>query len=245
MTKVIKLILHQILLFKFISILLTGCMTNGQTREAENMILANKNNHCTKLYESITNIIQTVPDESDSDKFVAEEVIIPEIIIRKNESIFEFIDVDYILVTNASGTIEPTKLREGENFLGLTLESVEFSTIITKNDIYIRGLAIASFSGDLMITGDLTLWEFPKRVHAFRPHYQYFNLFPSLLNDVRVLWFAIRNDTELLEMIKLEGSPELEITLENISIKINNFVIVAINGGGFNKADILLIINGF
>ena len=104
--------------------------------------------------------------------------------------------VDYIHVTN--GSKERKYMREGDSFLGLTLESIGWSNIATMDNEFLNHVSVvATFVGEITAQGDIrTEIRYDQQIlHVFTPQEAY--LFPWLMNDSGDTVFHIRNFNEL------------------------------------------------
>ncbi|MCL1924999.1 MAG: hypothetical protein FWF50_05385 [Defluviitaleaceae bacterium] len=170
----------------------------------------------------------------------------------------EIIEVDYIFVTNASNTIEPRKLKQGDKFLNMVLYNIKNSTIFSRNNKMYHHTAVAEFFGDLLVTGNFIVWHdiFENPFILFNPHKQYNELFPiSIYDDQRNLKFTIQNEVKFFKIaeIKLHEtilnfyeffySEKQEVIFENITIRLDNFTLVFMDNGGLSSINILEIIN--
>ena len=71
---------------------------------------------------------------------------------------WEFVQADFVLVTDGANTVEPTELRVGDEFLGITLTRIESSQVYKKNgEVYRQLMAEAEFSGQISLYGDVSI----------------------------------------------------------------------------------------
>ena len=151
--------------------------------------------------------------------------------------LFTDLDLDYIWLTNASGTMEPQKLIEGDEFLGLTVQSIRARGI--------EGVSMITgvyFYGQLVLSGDLTMrTEFS---NSFSPHKQYSEVIPDLANVIpqEFAFSLIGDETSLLEMLNLESLDE-NVVFENVTVRINGIYVGSGEGRSFPSATIIEIID--
>ena len=160
----------------------------------------------------------------------------------------EVINLDYISVTNANNSLEPQRLRQGEEFLGLILESFEVQEIAFDPAGILIETVIANFSGAIEVSGELQFWEaIPDAV--FIVHEEYYDLFPQLVQafprdgDFR---FFIQNQTALLNMLGIGSLHELSYYgySKEMTIRISNFTIMHDDTGVWtDRAHVLAVIS--
>ena len=177
---------------------------------------------------------ETTPHEAAIDEDIAQPA--DDLYDFEIWQLFTDLHIDYIWLTNASGTIEPQKLREGDKFLDLTLESIRAIGIenVTSN-------VEICFSGDLVLSGDLTIHaEF---FNSFAPHKQHFNALPYLAYAIsQEFVFSLDRDAALLELLNLEPMSE-NMVFENITVRIGGIYVFSYEGRSHPHATIIEIID--
>ena len=178
----------------------------------------------------------------------------PETAADPAELLYGTFDIDHIIVTNASRTIEPRELREGEEFLGLILESIYHSSITLEHGEIIFGTAAATFVGEIVVTGYLTQREI-KHFNPFIVHEEYHDIFPQVFTDGRALWFHVDDDV-LLEAFGVDQVEDLftgetvyltepwdfETQGIELTLRIDSYTIVFFDAGVANLANVVEII---
>ena len=160
----------------------------------------------------------------------------------------EVINLDYILVTNASNGLEPQGLRKGDEFLGLILENFEVQEIPFDPAGIVLETVIANFSGEIEVSGELQFWEAIPDA-PFIVHEQYHHLFPQLMQSFPrngAFLFFIQNQTELLDMLGIDSLHELSYVgySKELTLRINNFTIMHDeNGISVDRADVIEVIS--
>ena len=190
-------------------------------------------------------ILSLVACSNQNETYVFEENYISE----PSQLEQEVINIDYILVTDASNSIEPQELREGDEFLGLILERFELQEIPFDPGGIVLETIIASFSGEIEVSGELQFWEAIPDA-PFVVHKEYYHLFPQLAQSFPRDWtfgFFIQNQMELLDMLGIGSLYELSYVGYNkeLTIRINNFTIMHNDNGIFlaGSADALEVIS--
>ncbi|MCL2377394.1 MAG: hypothetical protein FWC76_08395 [Defluviitaleaceae bacterium] len=156
-----------------------------------------------------------------------------------DQDIFGWEYTDFIIATNGNETIEPVKLREGDKFLGLTLESLSPAIMLTKNNEFYASQGMAEFSGEIVVRGDLVLWGSEWRSgilkHDFIAHELYRSRFPMMVNGRGGgAWFHIENEEDLLAMLGVPHYTEENnrgARFDDITIRINNYTILEFDKG--------------
>jgi len=158
------------------------------------------------------------------------------------------INLDYILVTNASNNLEPQGLREGDEFLGLILEHLELQEIPFDPGGIVLETVIANFTGEIEVSGELQFWEAISDA-PFIVSEEYHHLFPQLVQSFPrngAFLFFIQNQTELLGMLGISSLYELSYTgySRELTIRISNFTIMHDdNGVSVDRADVLQVVS--
>ncbi|MCL2378035.1 MAG: hypothetical protein FWC77_02810 [Defluviitaleaceae bacterium] len=185
--------------------------------------------------------------EADNTNALSENIDEYGAISYSDADIYEWVDVDFIVVTNGDEFLEPIKLWEGDMFLGLTLKSLSHTAILTRNSQFYVSQGIAEFMGEIVVRGDLVLWGMEWRsgiyLHEFTVHEHYRSRFPMLVNNnsgyIRI---NIENEDDLLEMLGVSHYSEENNSgakFEDIIIHINNFTIVGVDGAVMDTAVIV------
>jgi len=168
----------------------------------------------------------------------------------KDANAYERSEVDFIFMTNGSGDVEPVELREGDSFLGLTLEILSHSEIFTRNNQFYSGWGVAEFSGEIVVRGDLVLWGSEWRSgimkHDFFAHELYRGRFPMIVNGWGGgTWFHIENEEDLLALLGVSHYTQENnkgTRFEDIVIRINNYTIVSVDAGVNDTAEIVDVV---
>ena len=98
---------------------------------------------------------------------------------------WDIVQPDFIIFTNASGTIEPFKAWAGDTFLGLELVQIYSSAAFLKNnEVYYQRSAEAVVSGRIMLGGDLHIGLFFDSTYRIRAGFtvasEYLPLLPRI-----------------------------------------------------------------
>lgn len=188
--------------------------------------------------------------------FFAEIAAVMDNNFAENEA--ELFQVDYIYVTNASGTTEAQRLEEGDVFQGLILQEIYFSWMYKKNgDFYALSQTQARFSGEVVVSGDLYIYGGAMHCTGimFKVDEAYFELLPWLIGLDTPVIFEIFNHTrvyELLgipfELISIDGIEiadfvDRDYEFRNITIKISDFTLLYVYTTGVPSAKIADIIS--
>jgi len=213
--------------------LLVGC--NDTIEEQENSTI-------------ISDDANTVNDLDDECLDLSSDEILH--IQNENEATYENVEIDYIFVTNRSRTEPPVKLRVGDTFMGLTLEEIDISWAIYRNGEHYRyGDAIARFSGEIVVTGDLSIYgdSMTAIKDVFRVHESSFNYLPCFSENELLPSFVISNYEKLYELVGLtEAISENPIghhEIESLTIKIDKFVLFYYPTSMINSAEIIEVIS--
>ena len=170
------------------------------------------------VYAHDTKKIDIMLGESSEDTEAASEV-------------FEF--VDYISLTNATETVESTKLREGDEFLGLVLEEI---ISLPEDPTIILGVR---FSGEMVVRGDFVCYWLNTSetvIYSFDVHKDYVHLFPAIADFGSQISLAMTNEEEILRKLDVRISKEhcldeyyhdedYNILLENATVRVDDFII--------------------
>ena len=142
------------------------------------------------------------------------------------------INSDYIYVTNGDLSMGNHLIREGDEFLGFTLEKIIESVIETWDGqpgmnepvhaILSNGELIAA--GDFVITLQSENNESFGDSFIFSAHEQYFKLFPAVVGDMTSgdISFIIDNTTDIMDFFTIKKPHEGDMRIEicNVTVKI-------------------------
>jgi len=197
-------------------------------------------------------------EEDANDEFTA-EVVHVEHIIRPDPdggedivAILEILLANYIYVTNGNETVETRRIRIGEEFLGLTLEEwIEGPGVSHVDGEFFQPISTAArFSGEIVLTGDLIIERNPdgKGVHVNRFYLSEYSLgdVPRLASYGYDGFVEINNSPVLLELLGIQEVGEDEhmfLRFDNITIRVNNFILSARGTDGFDSALIISVID--
>lgn len=202
--------------------------------------------------------------------YSSESDIIADVIENGQYSTIDLIkekSIDYILVTNADNTIEHTKIREGSEFLGLTLEEIIISTALFKNDEFLQSFDVAAqFSGEMILNGSLIIFDniaLGEVTSTFTVDKAYLFSVPRPVNNDLVvdghigMSFNIATD-RVLEMLGYDLNEISEILdrdlwepdfddwfwkeFNNLTIRVENFMMIFVHTNIISFADIVEIV---
>ncbi|MCL2611424.1 MAG: hypothetical protein FWE02_07090 [Defluviitaleaceae bacterium] len=164
---------------------------------------------------------------------------------------YDIFDLDYILLTSADFSEYPQKIVEGDVFIGLKVEVINFSSaIIIDNKFYRPWDAEVQFSGEIIVKGNLTIsfMDSGSGHCMFFVDEAYLNLFPWLVNDQRDrLAFEIVNYKELFGLLEINEKgihPHMGFyEFENLVIKIDKFILRLFPSNVGNSAEIVEVIS--
>ena len=147
----------------------------------------------------------------------------------------EVTELDFVFVTNASSSVVSRELREGDEFLGLTLETIEFSNVkdIANGIDYTQINSSVHFSGDLVLSGSLdnnpSLWD----SIVFVVDDMYYGIIPQFAGRSEPVTFVIRNSAELSDMLDED----------NVTLRIANLNFMRQDGVTVSYADFVETVN--
>ncbi|MCL2592957.1 MAG: hypothetical protein FWD82_06295 [Defluviitaleaceae bacterium] len=222
-------------------VFLAGC--GNSLREEANNIAENE----------IIVQVEEESEEQDSEDLEESEELEDEIF--DNEWRTE--ELDHIFVTynfrsEANVPVTQFELREGDQFLSLTLEE-----IITSHNWVHRGEVVdveahARFSGELVVRGDLRIMPSVYRGgYIFTVHDDYIHHFPFLVNswNQTFVMFHVSNIEEVFDMLGVDVSnrnwSDFDIDMEflNIEVKIDEYTMYTSIQGIANTAKVLEVIS--
>ena len=151
-------------------------------------------------------------------------VLEPEEELKIDDEIVENIDNDFILITNVSRSLEPRKMRVGDEFYGLVLHS------FMRED---SGTVVANFSGELTLRGYISISADFRNV--FVPWGIYLDTLPNLVYARKGVFYV--QDTEDLYLL-MPG-----ISTGDATARIGNISVIVNEGDSQILADILEIID--
>ena len=98
----------------------------------------------------------TVIGELGTDEMYAAHYNVEVVDITKDDSSHPpFMQTDYIYVTNANRALEPIQIRQGDEFLGLILEELDFASVsYIDGDLYKQEAYLVNFVGDMILSGN-------------------------------------------------------------------------------------------
>ena len=178
--------------------------------------------------------------------------------IEVEEDTFQALDRDYIVVTNADGSLEPQKLRVGDEFLGLKLVDISGLNALVYEENDIQRVSVlsmfANFEGNLVLRGNI---EFFRNelfdVALFHVNEKYLNLVPSHIRQYEIdnltlhylnpyprrIFIENRDYLEELlgvEIPLFEEVSEFNIFYNDVQIIIKDYVLVEWDSSGWDRA---------
>ena len=210
---------------------------------------------CVATHNGMRSTYTAVKCEDDS--IVNKGVFVEERAITNDKDfseILEGVEVDYILITDGTQSMEPRKLRSGDSFLNLTLSYIWDVVIDTIDGEFLSyWIVSAMFSGELVVFGDLRITKdyiSGSDLNLFTVHEKYLEQLPFLANDDRAggIIINIRNENELFRALGLEEHEiywGMDVEFRNLTIRIHDYLIFyhPTFQFGHSSADILEIIN--
>jgi len=150
----------------------------------------------------------------------------------------------YIFITNANQSIEPVKLREGDEFLGLTLREIaSVMTFYDDDGTFLRhSSVVARFTGEMTLGGSVVIFDNIaswRTEGVFRIGDDYLHLFPQLVYNEDNISFEIINFEKLVELLGMDSEEifgrewgslgptnYIDEVFTNLTITVDNFTLV-------------------
>ena len=223
----------------FLTVLMSGCGSVAGEVQG-NLELANAS-HAMEV-DSINFDEEHMPEFTNNNYEAIDTVVIPPLPAP--------VDVDYIYITNGSQSIEAKQLRVGDEFLGLYLCEIPWSSIIYIDDeFYEHWQTVARFSGELVLGGDLRItkdYQTGFETQIFSVHEDYLDILPWLANDsAETVGFDISNFDDLFKLLGLsedDTAPMMSLVIPDLIIKIEELELVYMRTSIFSSARIVSLL---
>ena len=178
------------------------------------------------------------------DQFRSMELLDPDV--------HDYLELDYIPVSNLSNTLPVTYLQVGDDFLGLVLEEIIVSRVPVVNNEPNWGIAEfhGVFSGEMIVSGSLQHWDSAPELTVFIMDDSYLDMFPGFYPEFNPQFISVANREFVEELLGFSLSDMMsEYTFIGeiyASIRIGNIQIDSFGGHNipFGKSvDVMEIIS--
>ena len=167
--------------------------------------------------------------------------------------IIEYAAADYIYMTSADGCEGTHMLMPGDSFLGLTLEEGGSYNRYRSGEFAWHIEVFAHFSGELTVTGDLTLMLYETQSgpawNSFVVNDRDTRQFPIFYNHNWPecgprIWLHIANEEDLIDMLGIDLNEHMgtRVEFENIAMRVKDYS-TGIYYRAFNRATIVEILD--